>query len=109
MKKEFTEEIRNKVLDLLERDCYLSNDYDYNVTIFSENGTNSINVVMSDGVRVWGIRQYDDNGQTIATFTKNGDESLVAVVPYEAMEIANSLRFLNANGDLQFAWDYIEE
>lgn len=109
MKKEFTEEIRNKVLDLLKRDCFLSNDYNYNVTIFSENGTNSINVVMSDGVRVWAIRQYDDNGQTIATFTKNGDESLVAVVPYEAMEIANSLRFLNGNGDLQFAWDYIEE
>lgn len=106
MKKfEFTDEIKNKVLDLIAEE-WLPEDYDYNLTIKMEDEP-TIALVMSDGIQVWVINQNSDNEQTLATFFLKGDNMVCATFPMEVMEVSNSLRNLNAKGKLQFVWDYI--
>ncbi len=107
MKKfEFTDEIKNKVLDLLAEDYWLPEDFDYNLTIKMEDEP-TIALVMSDGTQVWVINQNSDNEQTLATFYMKGDNMVCATFPMEVMEVSNALRNLNAMGKLQFVWDYI--
>lgn len=106
MKKfEFTDEIKNKVLDLIAEE-WIPEDYDYNLTIKMEDEP-TIALVMSDGIQVWVINQNSDNEQHLATFYLNGDDMVCATFPWEVMEVVNTLRCLNHHGDLQFAWDYV--
>lgn len=107
MKREFTEEIKNKVLDLIAEE-WLPEDYDYNLTIKWDDEP-TIALVMSDGIQVWVINQEYDNGQSLATFYIDGDNMACATFPYEIMEVSNILRNYNAMGKLQFAWDYVDE
>ena len=107
MKKEFTEEIKQKVFGLIE---WLPEDYNYNLTINIDDDEEDarIALVVSDGTQVWVIKQEKDNYQSLATFLMEG-QMLTATFPSEIMEVANDIRNLNAEGKLDFAWDYIEE
>lgn len=107
MKREFTDEIKNKVLDLIAEE-WLPEDYDYNLTIKWDDEP-TIALVLSDGIQVWVINQEYENGQSLATFYMDGDNMACATFPLEIMEVANTLRHLNAEGRLQFAWDYVDE
>ena len=107
MKREFTDEIKNKVLDLIAEE-WLPEDYDYNLTIKWDDEP-TITLVMSDGTQVWVINQVEENGQSLATFYMDGDNMACATFPLEIMEVANTLRHLNAEGRLQFAWDHVDE
>lgn len=105
MKKlEFTDEIKNKVLDLIAEEYWLPKDYDYNITIKPDN---TMAFVMCDGVQVWVINQMGENGQSLANFFIDGSNMVCATFPWEVMEVANALRNLNDKDELRFVWDYI--
>lgn len=107
-KNEFTTEIKNKVLDLIAEE-FLPESYDWNVTISYEGTTPSITLVANNGMQVWAIHQYRGNEQSIGTFLVNGDNLVCATVHSNVMEVSNIVRYLNADGKLEFAWDYIED
>lgn len=109
MKNVFTEEMKNKVLDLIAEDCYLPEDYNYNLIINTENDEPTITLVIRYDSRVFVINQYCDNEQTISTFLANGDNMICATIPWKVMEVSNSIRHMNGCGKFGFAWDYINE